>query len=204
MEEPERQTPGIAITLYVVAVISLFAGFIFFIIAATQDNSAAAQSDIVAAVGAIIGGLLFIAVAYGLTKLCEIEAHLRFRPNANGAKAFASLPEPAAADLVPKSTQPDVPAVSPATVPPKQLPTVNTETARLDEEADRNWVNRPKQVNFTRLALLLVFMFLALAAIGYSLFYRSAPTQATRDDASQGRDKKPYRPIDAEGNRPPY
>lgn len=84
MEEP--QTPGIAITLYFVGVISLFVGVIF-IVVATQGNASA----LVSAVGGIVGGFLFIAMGYGLKKLCQIEAHLRFRKNADGAKALASV-----------------------------------------------------------------------------------------------------------------
>jgi rRNA maturation protein Nop10 len=88
MEEP--QTPGIAITLYVVGVISLVGGVIS-IVAATQDNASAAQSDIIGAVGGIVGGFLFIGMGYGLKKLCQIEAHLRFRRSDDGAKALASV-----------------------------------------------------------------------------------------------------------------
>ena len=81
MQEPESKTPGIAITFYVVGILSLIIG-VFSLVAASQDNATTAQSDVVGAVGGIIGGFLFIAIAYALKKLCQIESHLRFRnPN---------------------------------------------------------------------------------------------------------------------------
>jgi len=85
MQEPESKTPGIAITLYVVGILSLVIG-VFSLFAASEDNTATAQSDVVAAVGGIVGGFLFIAIAYGLKKLCQIESHLRFRNQIDAAE----------------------------------------------------------------------------------------------------------------------
>jgi membrane associated rhomboid family serine protease len=85
MPEPESKTPVIAIAFYVVGFLSLVIG-VLSLSDAAHDDAATAQSDVVAAVGGIVGGFLFIALGYGLKKLCQIELHLRFRNKIDAAE----------------------------------------------------------------------------------------------------------------------
>jgi hypothetical protein len=75
---PESATPGLSVALYVLGGLCLALGvFLFF----TGGLSTAAQAGrtVETGIALTLGGLLLLALGYGLTLLYRIETHLRGR-----------------------------------------------------------------------------------------------------------------------------